>query len=383
MSDPAQLARDADQAAAAGDLARAADLLAAAAEQDPANPALWLKLASLQRASGRPKHALASAERALALSPLDFTALLLRASLLERLAESNADAAYANALARRPADPLPPQLAQIVAHAEQRVAAWQDRREARMAADAATALAAASDEERARVVRFQTNILRRTRPFHSEPTDFHFSGLVSREFHPRRLFPWLAELEAATDAIADEIAAVMAAERAELVPYIQYEAHAPLAQWRPLNHNRDWTAIHLWQNGARVEANARHAPRTLALLERIGQPRIAGASPNAMFSLLAPHTVIPPHVGVSNARLVCHLPLVVPPGCWFRVGAETREWRRGEAFLFDDTIEHEAANPSDELRFVLIFDVWHPDLSAIERDAVTAIVGGEGAAAGL
>ena len=140
----AQLSHDADQAAAAGDLARAADLLAAAAEQDSANPALWLKLASLQRVRGRARQALTSAERALAIAPLDFTALLLRASLLERLAD-------ANALARRPTDSLPPQLGQIVAHAEQRVAAWRDRRETRMAADAATALAAASDEERVRI----------------------------------------------------------------------------------------------------------------------------------------------------------------------------------------------------------------------------------------
>ena len=383
MSDPAQLSNEADRAAAIGDFVRAADLLATAAEQDPADPALWLKLASLQRASGRAGPALDSTERALALTPLDFTALLLRASLLERIDDPNADAAYANALACRPADQLPLQLAKIVAHAEQRVAAWQDRRETRMAADAAPSLADASDEERARVARFRSNILRRTRPFHSEPTDFHFSGLVAREFHPRRLFPWLAELEAATGAIADELAAVMTAERTELVPYIQYEAHAPLAQWQPLNHNRDWTAIHLWQNGAQVEANARHAPRTLALLDRVGQPHIDGASPNAMFSLLAPHTDIPPHVGVSNARLVCHLPLIVPQGCWFRVGAETREWHRGQAFVFDDTIEHEAANPSDEMRAVFIFDLWHPDLSAIERDAVAAIVGGEGAAAGL
>jgi aspartyl/asparaginyl beta-hydroxylase (cupin superfamily) len=102
-----------------------------------------------------------------------------------------------------------------------------------------------------------------------------------------------------------------------------------------------------------------------------------------MFSLLAPNTHIPPHVGVNNARLVCHLPLVVPPGCWFRVGAERREWQVGQAFVFDDTIEHEAMNPSDELRVVLIFDVWHPDLSETERQAVSAMVGAENEAAPL
>ena len=133
----------------------------------------------------------------------------------------------------------------------------------------------------------------------------------------------------------------MASERAELVPYIQYAEHLPLEQWRPLNKNRDWTAIHLWQNGRRIDANAEHCPRTMKLLEALDQPAIRGAGPNAMFSLLAPNTPIPPHVGVNNARLVCHLPLIVPDGCWFRVGAETRYWRPGEAFVFDDTIEHE------------------------------------------
>ena len=102
-----------------------------------------------------------------------------------------------------------------------------------------------------------------------------------------------------------------------------------------------------------------------------------------MFSLLKPRTLIPAHVGVNNARLVCHLPLMVPEGCWFRVGAEKRFWKRGEAFVFDDTIEHEALNPTDELRVVLIFDVWHPDLSEIERDAVAALISTESSNGGL
>ena len=102
-----------------------------------------------------------------------------------------------------------------------------------------------------------------------------------------------------------------------------------------------------------------------------------------MFSLLAPNTTIPPHVGVNNSRLVCHLPLVVPEGCWFRVGAETRHWERGHAFLFDDTIEHEAANPSGQLRVVFIFDVWNPALSKVERDAVRRVIESEGGSEGL
>ena len=213
-----------------------------------------------------------------------------------------------------------------------------------------------------------------TRPYHSEPTHFAYPGLREREFHDDEDFPWLAALEAATESIVEDFHRVMAEERAELVPYIQYSSSAPLRQWAELNHNRDWTAIHLVQNGVTVEANARHCPATMALLPRLDQAAIPGRGPNAMFSLLAPGTHIPPHNGVSNARLVCHLPLIVPPGCWFRVGAERREWTVGKAWVFDDTIEHEAMNTSEELRVLLIIDTWHPDLSVEEREAVSAIV---------
>jgi aspartyl/asparaginyl beta-hydroxylase (cupin superfamily) len=104
------------------------------------------------------------------------------------------------------------------------------------------------------------------------------------------------------------------------------------------------------------------------------QPAIGGCSANAMFSLLAPRTHIPPHVGVANFRLLCHLPLIVPERCWFRVGAETRNFAEGQAWIFDDTIEHEAKNESDCLRVILIFDIWHPDLSPAERTAIQAAV---------
>jgi len=60
----------------------------------------------------------------------------------------------------------------------------------------------------------------------------------------------------------------------------------------------------------------------------------------------------------------------VPPGCGFRVGGETREWRVGQALAFDDTIEHEAWNNSDQLRAVLILDVWNPHITEAERELI-------------
>ena len=380
----ASLQAEADRAAAAGDIARARDLLEQALTKTGDSPELWLKLAAMRRASGDGPAALDAVHRALALAPLDFMALLMRASLLERLGDRQAGEAYGRAIAQRPPGALAPQVTAALAHGQARYTAYIAENEGKLAAAMAGAEADADPEEAARIARFRSNALRQTRVYHSEPTHFHFPGLVEREFHGRGAFPWLAGLEAATDAIAAELEIVMAAERAELVPYIQYAEHEPLRQWRPLNHNRDWTAIHLWRNGSVVEANARHCPQTMAALAGIPQPGIAGCSPNAMFSLLAPQTHIPPHAGVANTRLVCHLPLVVPAGCWFRCGAETREWRRGEAFVFDDTIEHEAMNPSDQLRVVFIIDVWHPGLSHAEQSAVKALMEAEGgSAAGL
>ena len=373
--DVADLLAQAEKAVGSGDLQRAIGYFQRAADARPDDPTLWMKVAAIHRGTGDLPASLDALHRALALTPLDFTALLMRASLLQRLGDPEAGEAWGNALAQRPDSELPPQLVSVVAQAEDFHAAWLDQREAQMKRDMAAAEGKADPEEQARITRFRSNVLRRTRPYHSNPTHYQFPALPEREFHPRRLFPWIEEIEAATDRIAAECQAVMSAERAELVPYVQYDDHLPMDQWRPLNRNPDWTAIHLLEKGKRVEANARHCPATMALLERLPQPQVPGASPNAMFSLLAPNTAIPPHVGVSNTRLVCHLPLIVPDGCWFRVGAETRYWERGEAFLFDDTIEHEALNPSDQLRVVFIFDVWAPDLTEVERRAVAALIG--------
>jgi len=369
------LVDEAERAVASGDLHRAIALLQQAAESQPDDFTLWMKIAAMHRGTGNAEAALDTVHRALAISPLDFTALLMRASLLERVGNAEAGEAWGHALAQKPDGELPPQLSSVVTHAVQQHTAWLDQREAQLKRRMAAAEERAGPEERQRIERFRSNVLRRTRPYHSNPTHYQFPALPECEFHPRRLFPWIGEVEAATDQIAAEFQAVMTAERAELVPYVQLEDHLPMDQWRPLNRNPDWTAIHLLDKGRKIEANALHCPRTMALLDRLPQPQVAGASPNAMFSLLAPHTAIPPHVGISNTRLVCHLPLVVPEGCWFRVGAETRHWRRGEAFVFDDTIEHEALNPSDQLRVVFIFDVWAPDLTAVEREAVAALIG--------
>jgi aspartyl/asparaginyl beta-hydroxylase (cupin superfamily) len=99
-----------------------------------------------------------------------------------------------------------------------------------------------------------------------------------------------------------------------------------------------------------------------------------------MFSLLRPGARIAAHTGMFNTRLVCHLPLIVPPGCAFRVGNEVRQWEEGKILIFDDTIEHEAWNEGSQDRVVLIFDIWRPELSEQERREVAAFLSGPGPA---
>lgn len=383
MTDSASAAAiPADQLAARGDLARARALLEQQAEQG-GDCAFWLKLASLRRATGAPRLALDAVHQALTLEPLNFFGLLSRATLLEAMGVEGCGEAYARALANRPDVPLPPAITGQLDHAARRAAEFADDRESRLLDAIGSSLDEAGEDGAKRIRRFCSNTVRKTRVYHSEPTHYSYPGLLEREFHDRSTFPWLTQVEAETADILAECEAIITAREARREPYVQYPEHEPLNQWRQLNQNPDWTAIHLWRNGSRVEENASRCPMTMALLDSLPQPDIPGCSPNAMFSLLAPDTHIPPHVGVTNTRLVCHLPLIVPEGCWFRVGAETRFWEPGQAFVFDDSMNHEARNPSDHLRIVLIFDVWHPGLTGPERDAVRSLLSADASSAAL
>lgn len=375
MASADTIEREADALAARGDVAGAGRLLEQCLSIDPKRPDSWLKLGAMRRAQGNLQGALAAVRAGLESEPLHFMLLMSRGSLLENLGETDEAARYyLRALAQLPENAaIPPGLQAVVDRARTVGGAFRDRTADRLSG----LIAGISDLDgpsRGKAERFVSNALHRTRVYHSEPSHYHYPGLVEREFHDRETFPWLAKLEAATDAIRDEYLALVQRGSARAEPYVQYSKDLPTRQWTQLNHSLDWTAFHLMRNGERIAENAEACPATLAALTPIDQPVVGGRSPNAMFSLLKPTTRIPPHTGVANTRLVCHLPLIVPPGCWFRVGAERREWREGEAFVFDDTIEHEAANDSDAPRVVLIFDIWHPQLSRAERTAIATLM---------
>lgn len=214
--------------------------------------------------------------------------------------------------------------------------------------------------------------LGQTRYYPSRPLMFHITRLPSIPFFEREDFEWAPALEAATPLVLAELQSLLNHDASGFEPYVQTGESESPGQFAALDRNLDWGAYFLWKHGKKVEAHCERCPNTIAALEQVPQISIRDRAPAVMFSALKPKTHIPPHNGATNARLTCHLPLIIPPGCEFRVGAEVREWKLGELFLFDDTIEHEAINRGEQLRVVLIFDVWHPHLTQLEREIVQA-----------
>jgi aspartyl/asparaginyl beta-hydroxylase (cupin superfamily) len=219
------------------------------------------------------------------------------------------------------------------------------------------------------------HILGRRAIYRNECHGVHYPFLPADEFFDKRLFPWLADVERHTDAIRAEALALLEEPGEALRPYVRMDKGLPENKWSELDQSLDWGACFLWEDGEPNQAVLDRCPATAAALELAPQSRIPGKAPSSFFSILKPGARIPPHTGVTNARAIIHLPLVVPPGCWFRVGGETRQWVEGEAFAFDDTIEHEAHNPSDQIRIVLIFDVWNPHLTEQEQDHLVRFFG--------
>jgi aspartyl/asparaginyl beta-hydroxylase (cupin superfamily) len=209
-----------------------------------------------------------------------------------------------------------------------------------------------------------------------EPVMLHFAQLPPLQYYPNELFPWIAELEAAVEDIRRECEAVLVTQKEEFSPYIQRPPGAPVNQWKELNYSPLWTTYYLWKNGEQVRANCERCPRTAEVVGSLPLAYARNFSPNFVFSALEAHTAIPPHNGDTNVRLIVHLPLILPPRCTFRVGNDTREWQYGKAWVFDDSVEHEARNDSDRLRVQLMLDVWNPYLTEAERDLVTGLLNG-------
>jgi aspartate beta-hydroxylase len=204
------------------------------------------------------------------------------------------------------------------------------------------------------------------------PTFLFFPGLPTAPYLDRSLFEWLPEFEAQTPAILDELMSLLpqgtGSERVFSSAALEDE------NLRGTRGPPSWTGHYFYRSGERRDDNCAACPRTSAALDKLPLSRVAGHGPEVLHSVFTPGTHLLAHKGVTNTRVVGHLPLIVPPDCALRVGGEDHVWQEGRVVVFDDTYEHEAWNRSDHTRVVMIFDMWNPHLTPVERLATVRLV---------
>ena len=376
MSPPAQIRALLEAAVAAfraGDWSAARSRLEEATAGGSSDADAWALLAAVCNRLEDGAAADAAADRALVLNPRNLRGVLAKADALAAR-EANREASfYYNAFVRlggeRPS--LPPDLAEGLARARAAQARVASGMMALIDAELEQAgySAGASDRRFTHALDILTG---RKQVYLQQPQAFYYPELPNIQFYPREQFPWMDTVEAATDAMTAELNAVLA-DQAAFSPYLKTDPNLPSRPDYPLIDSMDWSSCFLWKDG-RETANAERCPQTMAALENAPLCRVKGRSPQIMFSQLRAGAHIQPHSGFVNTRLTCHLPLIVPPDCEFRVGNETRPWVRGRCWAFDDTIEHEARNGSGQTRVVLIFDIWRPELSEEERLLVATLL---------
>lgn len=339
----------------------------------PNDASAWLGLAVACRSLGDQAAKLAAVEKVLELQPTDLGALLMKADHLAAEDKIRTAAAFYQAVVRTapPSAQRSPKMQREIQRAQTLYERYSARYEQHLRDNLAEKGFDLADPQ-SRVGQSLDILFGHQKIYTQEPHQFYFPELPQIQFYDRADFDWVPAMEAATADIRLEAEALLA-DQAAFEPYLHAGTASPRLRETELLNNADWGAGYLIRDGRIVEKNARRCPKAMAALMRCPLARINGKAPMALFSLLRPHTKIPSHNGLLNTRLICHLPLVIPPLCHIRVGNQNRQWREGEMLIFDDSIEHEAENGSDQLRIVLLFEIWRPELSAEERAFVSAM----------
>jgi len=366
-------ARSGIEALRQGDVRQARESFERIVAAGQADASAYLGLAYACAGLGDHPAALAAVDHALALEPRNLRALIMKA---DHLAAAG-DARAASSFYRAAVDTAPAanQLPADLRNELERAQAMCERYAAQFAAYLRERLVARGLVERRSSGRFRDSLDILTggkRIYFQEPRQYFFPGLPQIQFYDRDDFPWLGKVEAATADIRAELIEILKQESA-FKPYVEGNPRLPQTDPQGMLNNPEWSAFYLWKNGAIVPENAARCPKTLSALADVPLARVRNRSPSILFSLLRPGARIPPHTGEVNTRLICHLPLIVPPNCSFRVGNDTRAAVEGRAWVFDDTIEHEAWNGSDRTRVILLFEIWRPELTVEERGLVSAM----------
>jgi len=355
--------------ARAGLLEAAEEELRKGLDEHPEEPILWVTLAGVRGRQGDPDGESQALRQALAIDPYFLPALLLKANAYE--ARGNpvlAANSYEHALRVAPDKPFwPEELRDELEHAARYVQAHCAALRRHLDSELGALMDPLPPDAAERWTEAVAIRAGQTQPYFSHSNQLFVPRLPAIPFFDAAGIPGLEGLSRHVAEMRDEFLRLLHRDVSRLQPYIAFRPGEPVNQWHELDRSTRWQALHLYRAGKPVEENLAECPVTARVLAEAPLCGLSGLCPNAFFSVLAPHTRIPPHFGESNARVIAHLPLVVPQDCGLRVGFERRKWKSGQILVFDDTLEHEAWNNSAEMRVVLIFDLWNPLLSPEEQ----------------
>jgi hypothetical protein len=193
-------------------------------------------------------------------------------------------------------------------------------------------------------------------------------GISARPWHDpyehAEIAPVVEAFESRHAAVKAELEAAWQDRRGEFADYEHY-----------LMTQRDWQALYLFRDGALNEAAAAGTPTAYAIVrDEILAPGKLCPLLQSHFSTLLPGAEIKPHCDLWNFSINLHVAIDIPEYCGIRVAGEARGWQEGRCLLFDYSFEHEAWNHGSRPRTCLLVDLWHPETTLAEREALVVAI---------
>ena len=185
------------------------------------------------------------------------------------------------------------------------------------------------------------------------PVSRYVPSLTSKPWHDTKDYPFIAKLEEGVEDI-----------RIELLHNLRERRQLFTGEQENLHVGGEWTELRLKSSGYGFTKETEFFPKTMQIIRECGQDFTS-----IKFSAIQPGTHIRTHTGPSNERLRVHLTLLHSGGARIRVGRDWHTWVEGRAIVFDDSWEHEVIHNGEQLRVVVIMDIWHPELPLDQRIA--------------
>lgn len=209
-----------------------------------------------------------------------------------------------------------------------------------------------------------------SKPFETPqaPHLFYVPNLTAKPIWLAQQFSWYESFSTMIPDIIKEFHATFNTASSHLTPYLsgkEYESVFP-----KLANSNNWQALSIFKEGIEDVSVSKHFPILKKALEKVPYYGLTASPYEVFYSKLAKGQTITPHYGLSNHSLTVHLAIDIPHDCYLEVDGNRILWQEHQLTIFDDSYLHLAHNGSDRDRIVLIFSIWHPDLSLTQRRAI-------------